>query len=214
MPTDPKRLDQLRADLFKQTGAFVDQLRAAPDPVDPALREQAFQRLLDLFRYASFDGRRRFLDEMTLPGAAQERRRVFEICRRAGRPDPECQAEAEKLPLVRDLLDAFPPANTVKDWWSAPVSQLIATYDPQNPPADDLAGWQTQPRRDLGNDRADLLLDIGDAYDTAGTPLDHAADTATDLPTPGPPTFPRLVLGLARDATALVGGAAYRIARR
>ncbi|HRI10468.1 MAG TPA: hypothetical protein PKW35_21760, partial [Nannocystaceae bacterium] len=61
MPTDPKRLDQLRADLFKQTGVFVDQLRAAPDPSDPALPEPAFQRLLDFFRYASFHARRRFL---------------------------------------------------------------------------------------------------------------------------------------------------------
>ena len=214
MPTDPKRLDQLRADLFKQTGAFVDQLRAAPDPAAPALREQAFQRLLDLFRYASFDGRRRFLDEMTLPGAAQERRRVFEICRRAGRPDPECQAEAEKLPLFRDLLEAFPATHTIKDWWTAPVAQLIATYDPQNPPADDLAGWQAQLRRDLGNDQADLLLDIGDAYDTAGQILDDTTAAATDLLTPAPPTFPWLKLGLAIGATTIVGALAYRIARR
>ena len=135
-------------------------------------------------------------------------------CRRAGRPDPECQAEAEKLPLVRDLLDAFPPANTVKDWWSAPVSRLIATYDPQNPPAGDLAGWQSQLRRDLGKDQADLLLDIGDTFDTAGDLLDDAADTATDLLTPGPPTFPWFKLGLALGAAALVGAAAYRIARR
>ena len=212
MPTDPKQLDQLRTDLFKDTAAFADQLRAAPDKAP--LRDQAFQRLLDLARYATFDGRRRFLDAMKRPGADKERRRVFDICRRAGRPDPECQAEAEKLPLFRDLLEAFPATQTIKDWWTAPVAQLIATYDPQNPPADDLAGWQAQLRRDLGNDQADLLLDIGDAYDTAGQLLDDTTTAASNLLTPAPPGFPWLKLGLALGATTLVGALAYRIARR
>ena len=212
MPTDPKVLDQLRTDLFKDTAAFADQLRAAPDKAP--LRDQAFQRLLDLARYATFDGRRRFLDAMKRPGADKERRRVFDICRRDGRPNPECQAEAEKLPLFRDLLEAFPATHTIKDWWTAPVAQLIATYDPQNPPADDLAGWQAQLRRDLGDDQADLLLDIGDAYDTAGQLLDDAADTTRDILTPDPPGFPWLKLGLGLSGAAIVGAIAYRIARR
>ena len=212
MPTDPKLLDQLRADLFKDTAAFADRLRAAPDR--DLLRDEAFQRLLDLARYATFDGRRRFLDALKRPGADRDRRRAFDLCRRAGRPDPECQAEAEALPLFRDLLDAFPASHTVKDWWRAPVAQLIATYDPQSPPADDLAGWRTQLRRDLGTARADLLLDLGDAYDTAAEALGAATDTASDFLTPDPPTFPWLKLGLALGATTLLGALAYRIARR
>ena len=212
MPTDPKLLDQLRADLFKDTAAFADKLRAAADR--GLLRDEAFQRLLDLARYATFDGRRRFLNAMKRPGADRDRRRAFDICRRAGRPDLECQAEAEKLPLFRDLLDAFPATHTVKDWWAAPIAQLIATCDPQNPPADDLAGWHSQLRRDLGKDHADLLLDLSDAYDTAGHLLDDAAAAAGDRLTPDPPSFPWLKLGLALGGATLVGALAYRIARR
>ncbi|HRI07049.1 MAG TPA: hypothetical protein PKW35_04485 [Nannocystaceae bacterium] len=127
-------LAQLRAELFKTTGTFVDKLRAASDR-EP-LREEAFQRILDLARYASVDGRRAFLSAMKLPGADAERRRIYDIYIRAGKSETTCQAEAEKLPLFRDLFDAYPPTTTIEDWWDAPVSHLIATYDPANPPAE------------------------------------------------------------------------------
>ena len=167
-------LAQLRADLFAQTGAFVQKLRAAPAP--QSLRDEAFQRLLDLARHASIDGRRRFLTAMKHPGADVERRRVYDLCLRAGKPEPACQAEAEKLPLFRDLFDAYPAATALEDWWGAPISHLIATYDPANPPADDFTGWRALLRRDLG-DQADLLLTLGDAYDSAAEALSAATDT-------------------------------------
>ena len=169
-------LAQLRADLFKDAGAFVNKLRAAPDR-EP-LREEAFQRVLDLARYASVDGRRKFLTAMKLPGADAERRRVFDICIRAGKSEATCQAEAEKLPLFRDLFDAYPPATAIEDWWDAPISHLIATYDPANPPADDFTGWRSLLRKELGKDQADLLLEVGDALETAAEAIGAAADTA------------------------------------
>lgn len=45
-------LAQLRAELFKTTGTFVDKLRAAPE------REPLREQILDLARYATVDGRR------------------------------------------------------------------------------------------------------------------------------------------------------------
>ena len=159
-------LAQLRAELFKTTGTFVDKLRAAPER-EP-LREEAFQRILDLARYATVDGRRAFLTAMKLPGADAERRRVYDICTRAGKSEATCQAEAEKLPLFRDLFDAYPPTTAIQDWWDAPLSHLIATYDPANPPADDFTGWKALLRREVGGTTADILIGVDAAAETLG----------------------------------------------
>jgi hypothetical protein len=216
--TDPKALDKLRSDLFQDTAAFAQKLRDAEDP-EP-LREQALQRIIDLFRYAGPDGRRRFLDAMQLPGAYQERRRVYDICRRAGRPDAECQSEAEAVPLFRDLLEAYPKSHVLNDWWAAPVSQLIGSYDPQNPPGDDFIGWEGQLRRTHGKAGAELLLGVGAAFEAAGETLSDAYDSAREgandaLNAPAPPRpFPWLKVGLGLSGATLVGALAYRITRK
>jgi hypothetical protein len=216
--TDQKKLDQLRADLFKDTAAFSEKLRAAADK--QPLREQAWQRLLDLFRYAGIGGRRRFLDAMKFPGADAERRRSFEICLRAGKDRDTCQAEIQTIPLFRDLFSAYPISHTPKDWWAAPISQLIADYDPDNPPADELRGWEHQLRLDHGKSGAELLLGIGAAFEAAEETLIGAVDSIVDSTTealnapPPPKPFPWIKLGVGLSGAALVGALAYRITRK
>jgi hypothetical protein len=119
---------------------------------------------------------------MKLPGADAERRRTFEICLRAGKDRDTCQAEIEALPLFRDLFDAYPISHTPKDWWAAPISQLIADYDPDNPPADELRGWEHQLRQTHGKAGAELLLGIGAAFEAAEESL-GAVDSIVDSTT-------------------------------
>jgi hypothetical protein len=213
------KLDKLRNDLFLENAAFAGKLRAAADK-EP-LREQAWQRLLDLFRYAGEGGRRRFLDAMKLPGAAAERRRAYDVCMRSGAKNHDaCQAEAEALPLFQDLFGAYPTSHTPQAWWAAPISQLIADYDPDNPPADDLRGWEHQLRQTHGKTQAELLLGVGAAFeaaeealgDTYGSVVESATDALNAPPRPKP--FPWFKLGLGLSGATLVGALAYRITRK
>jgi hypothetical protein len=208
-------IDKLRNDLFLETAAFATKLRAAADK-EP-LREQAWQRLIDLFRYAGEGGRRRFLEGMRLHGAAAERRRTYDICIRSGAKDHElCQAQAEALPLFRDIFDAYPTSHTPKDWWAAPISQLIGDYDPDNPPADELRGWEHQLRQTHGKLGAEILLGVGAAFEAAEEALGGAVESATDaINAPPPPKpFPWLKVGVALSSATLVGALAYRITRK
>jgi hypothetical protein len=212
--TDQKQLDQLRSDLFRDTAAFSEKLRAAVDK--QPLREHAWQRLLDLFRYAGVNGRRGFLDAMKLPGADAERRRNFEICTRAGKDRETCQNEIASIPLFRDLFAAYPVSHTPKDWWDAPISKLIADYDPNNPPADELRGWEHQLRLEHGKTTAELLLGVGAAFEAAEESLVGALDSTTEAlnAPPKPKPFPWIKVGLGLGAATLVGALAYRIARK
>jgi hypothetical protein len=216
--TDQTTLDKLRSDLFQDTAKFAEKLREAPDK--QPLREQAWQRLLDLFRYAGIGGRRRFLDAMKLPGVDADRRRNFEICLRAGKDRDTCQAEIEGIPLFRDLFAAYPISHTPKDWWAAPISQLIADYDPDNPPADELRGWEHQLRQTHGKAGAELLLGIGAAFEAAEQSIQGAVDSIVDSTTealnapPAPRPFPWLKVGLGLTGATLVGALAYRITRK
>jgi hypothetical protein len=190
--TDQKQLDQLRSDLFRDTAAFSEKLRAAVDK--QPLREHAWQRLLDLFRYAG----------------------VNEICTRAGKDRETCQNEIASIPLFRDLFAAYPVSHTPKDWWDAPISKLIADYDPNNPPADELRGWEHQLRLEHGKTTAELLLGVGAAFEAAEESLVGALDSTTEAlnAPPKPKPFPWIKVGLGLGAATLVGALAYRIARK
>ena len=100
-------VDKLRSQLYLDLGAFVDTYRAATDKDAPRWRDEALTRVSQVYRYATLEGRRRFLDEMKLPGADKERRLAFEVCQRGGSDEATCRAKAEALPLFRPIFEAF-----------------------------------------------------------------------------------------------------------
>ena len=132
-------VDTIRSDLFKSEGAFVDKLQDA-DKTAPALHDEAVVRLNAVFKYASVEGRKRFLEEMKIPGAWREARLVYETCLKGGGTEEECQEAQAKVKTFRPIFEAWPSANTVTMWWSAPITHLIGTYDPNNPPAGEFKG--------------------------------------------------------------------------
>ncbi|MCB9707144.1 MAG: hypothetical protein H6711_35205 [Myxococcales bacterium] len=204
-------VDQLRADLYRDTSTFLELLKGK-DRSTPALRDEALVRIQTVFRYATVDGRRRFLDAMKRPGADKDRRRAFDVCRKSGKDEATCRAEAEKLPLFRDIFDAYPPTNTLPAWYAAPITNLIGTYDPANPPSDALKDWHDTLRAD--DPELAALLEGADAVSAAS---EEIADSLASAFEPGPepePGIPWWKVGAAVAGAVLVGAVAYRIARR
>ena len=105
-------VDTIRSDLFKSEGAFVDKLQDA-DKTAPALHDEAVVRLNAVFKYASVEGRKRFLEEMKIPGAWREARLVYETCLKGGGTEEECQEAQAKVKTFRPIFEAWPSANTV-----------------------------------------------------------------------------------------------------
>lgn len=167
-------LQTIRSDLYKDAAAFVD-LIATADRDDPALRTDALVKLNAVYRYASIEGRGRFLDAMKLPGAAKNRRHAYEVCLKNGKDEASCVAESEALPLFRSIFDAWPTQNSVDAWWTAPITNLIGTYDPQNPPAGELSDWRAELKKT--NPGLGIAVDIAD---TAGEVIDDIADEVED----------------------------------
>jgi len=163
-------LQAIRSDLYKDAAAFVD-LIATADLDDPALRVEALVNLNAVYRYASIEGRGKFLDAMKLPDAGKKRRHAYEVCLKNGKDEAACVAESEVIPLFRPIFDAWPTENSVAAWWSAPLTNLIGTYDPQNPPAGELTGWRAELRKT--NPGLDVVVDIGES---AGELVDDIAD--------------------------------------
>ena len=193
-------IDKLRSQLYLDLGNFVDLRRAAKDPEDPKWRAEALVWINKVYRYATLDGRRRFLDEMKLPGADQKRRMAFDVCRKQGGDEAACRAKAEALPLFRGIFEAFPKVNALKEWYAAPITQLVGTYDPKNPPAEELKDWRDTLREESP----------GTAYFVDGVEaVGEAAESLGDAPTP---TIAWWKVGVALAGTALVGAVAYRVA--
>ncbi len=162
-------LQALRSDLYEDAAAFVDHIANA-DRDDPSLRIDALVHLNSVYRYASVQGRGKFLDAMKLPDGAKQRRHAYEVCMRGGKDEATCIAESEALPLFRDILDAWPSENSVDAWWSAPITNLIGTYDPQNPPAGELTDWRAELKKT--NPGLDVAVDV---TESAGEVLDDIA---------------------------------------
>ena len=163
-------LQALRSDLYKDAAAFVDTIATA-DREDPTLRAEALVNLNAVYRFASIAGRGKFLDAMKLPDGAKDRRHAYEVCLKNSKDEAACVAESEALPLFRDIFDAWPTDNSVDAWWSAPLTNLIGTYDPQNPPAGELTHWRAELRKTSPG--LDVAVDIG-------TSAGHVLDDVTD----------------------------------
>ena len=199
-------VDKLRSQLYLDLGAWVDLRRAAADPDDPKWRTEALVRINQVYRYATLAGRRRFLDEMKLPGADQKRRTTFDVCVKDGGDEASCRAKAEALPLFRDIFEAFPKTNTLKEWYSAPITQLVGTYDPKNPPADELKDWRDTLREESPGTAyfVDGVEEIGDAVGDLGQGLGDKLI----------PSLTWLKVGAAVATLGFASVVAYRVARR
>jgi hypothetical protein len=202
-------VDEVRSELFKGEGAFVDKLRDG-DKNDPALHDEAVVRLNALFRYASVDGRKRFLDEMKIPGAWREARRAYEICLKGGGSEEECQEAQAKVKTFRPIFEAWPAANTVQMWWSAPLTHLIGTYDTNNLPAGEFKGWRQELRE------ADpVIADLVDAGEAVADITDDITETVGGAfePEPEDEGISWWSIGAGVAASAIVGAVVYRIAK-
>ena len=203
-------VEETRRQLFKAEGAFVDKLRAAEDKSAPALHNEAVVRLNALFKYATVQGRGQFLQEMKIPGAWREARRAYETCLKGGGSEDECQEAQAKIKTMRPLFEAWPSANTVQGWWSAPLTHLIGTYDTKNPPAGEFKGWKQELR-----ETDPLLADIVDVGESIGEVADDVTDAVEDVFEPEPEEAPGISwwkVGAGVGATAIVGAIVYRIA--
>jgi hypothetical protein len=92
-----------------------------------------------------------------------------------GKDEAACVAESEVLPLFRDIFDAWPSENNVAAWWTAPITNLIGTYDPQNQPAGELTGWRAELRKT--NPGLDIAVDVAES---AGELVDDIAEEVGD----------------------------------
>jgi len=202
------KIDDIRTELFKGESLFVEKLQGA-DKASPELRTEALTRLNLIYKYASLKGRGRFLDEMRLPGAIKERKIAFDKCQKEGQPEEECDALMEKLPLFRPLLDAWPKDNAGPSWWSAPLTHLIGTYDPETPPASDLADWRDEVDTPLGEG----AVIIDDAVDEIGEIANDIGDSVGEALEPEPESISWWKVGAAVGATAITGALVYRIAK-
>lgn len=204
-------LDDLRAGLFKSEGDFVEMLKTA-DKTSPEVRAEALARLNLIYKYASIKGRGRFLDEMKLEGASKARKIAFDTCQKSDKPKAECDALMETIALFRPLLDAWPKENSGPAWWSAPLTHLIGTYDPNSPPAGELADWRDQLDSPLAkgaavvDDVAEGLGDVIDEIADIGGSIDDAIDKQQQ-------TVSWLKIGATVGAAAITGAIVYRIVK-
>ena len=208
-------LDDIRGKLFKSEGEFVEQLKTA-DKASPEVRAEALARLNAVFKYASLKGRGRFLDEMEIEGSAKKRKIAFDMCHKAKKPEAECDALMETIPAFLPLLEAWPKENTGPSWWSAPLTHLIGTYDPSNPPAGVLGDWRDQLDDPLAKgaavaeDVADVVVDVaGDVVDEIGDISDSIDDAVKEQQQ----AVSWLKVGAAVAATAVTGAVVYRIVK-
>ena len=204
-------VDAARRELFKAEGAFVDKLRTA-DKSDPALHDEAVVRLNALFKYASVQGRGQFLAEMKIPGAWREARRVYEVCLKGGGTEDECQEAQAKVRTFRPIFDAWPSTNSVQQWWAAPLTQLIGTYDQSNPPAGEFKGWRENLR-----ETDPVLAGLVDVGESVGELADDVTEAVEETFEPEPEEEPGVSwwkVGAGVAATAIVGAVVYRTVRR
>jgi hypothetical protein len=201
------KIDDIRAELYKRESEFVDKLKTA-DKASPELRTELLVRLNLIYKYASLKGRGRFLDEMKLPGAAKKRKVAFDMCQKDGKPQEECDALMEQIPLFRPLVEAWPKDNTGPSWWSAPLTHLIGTYDPEAPPAGEIGDW-----RDNLDPLAKGAAVVDDAVDELGEIVDDLGDSLDEALEPEPETISWWKVGAAVGATAITGALVYRIAK-
>jgi hypothetical protein len=209
------KVDEVRAGLFKSEGEFVEKLKNA-DKASAEVRAEALVRVNALFKYASLKGRGRFLDEMKLEGATKKRKIAFDMCEKGGKPKAECDALMEEIALFRPLVDAWPTDNTGPAWWSAPLTHLIGTYDPNSPPAGQLGSWRDN--LDPLAKGAAVADDVADAVgDVVGEAIDDIADiggSVDDAIDEQRKTVAWLKVGAAVAGTAVTGALVYRIVRR
>jgi len=198
-----KDVDVIRTELYDEARAFVTKLKTA-DRADPQLRTEAIVRLNKVFKYASLQGRGRFLEMMKLPGAAEKRRQAYEECIQEGGAEEACVGVAERLPAFRDIFEAWPPESTVSAWWAAPITHLIGTYDQKNKPAGELSDW-----RDEASTLAKAAAIVADGADTVGEAVSEAVDDV--LEPEDDSGFPWWKAGVGVAATALVSACVYRI---
>lgn len=208
-------LDDLRAGLFKSEGDFVEKLKTA-DKTSPEVRAEALARLNLIYKYASIKGRGRFLDEMKLEGASKARKIAFDTCQKSDKPKTECDALMETIALFRPLLDAWPKENSGPGWWSAPLTHLIGTYDPNSPLAGELADWRDQLDsplakgaavvEDVADDVAEGLGDVVDGIGEIGGSIDDAIDKQQQA-------VSWLKIGATVGAAAITGAIVYRIVK-
>jgi len=213
------KIDDLRAGMYKSESEFVEKLATA-DKASPDLRTEAFARLNLIYKYASLKGRRRFLDEMTLPGAQKERKVAYDACQKSAKPQAECDALMEQIPLFLPIFDAWPKDNTGPSWWSAPLTHLVGTYDPENPPANELGGWRDQVdsplakgamvAEDVAEDIGEVVGDIGGAVGDVVGDIGGSIDDAIDEQRQA---VSWLKVGGAVIATAITGAVVYRIVK-
>jgi len=202
------KIDEIRAEFYKLEGEFVEKLADA-DKTDPALKAEAIVRMNKIFKHATIKGRGRFLDEMRIPEAGKKYQIAKDTCLKLGGSEDECHEEAwAESPFYRSLFEAWPKTNTVAAWWTAPITHLIGTYDPDNPSAMELKNWRDELDSPLAKGAAkveDTVDDIKDAVD----------DAIDDLPTlgPDPETIRWLKIAGGVAATAVVGAVVYRIAK-
>jgi hypothetical protein len=198
--TDQTTLDKLRSDLFQDT-ANSPKSSARPPTSSPYASKPGSVSSISSAT-PGIGGRSRFLDAMKLPGVDADRRRNFDdLPTRSGAKDRDtCQAEIEGDPALSRPLRRLPDQpHTPKTWWAAPISQLIADYDPDNPPADELRGWEHQLRQTHGKAGAELLLGIGAAFEAAEAvhPGRRTTPSSTAPPKPSTPP-PRRTLPVAQ----------------
>jgi len=194
-----KDVDVIRTELYDEARTFVAKLKTA-DKADPKLRTEAIVRLNKVFKYASLQGRGRFLEMMKLPGAAKRRRQAYEECIQEGGAEEACVGAAERLPAFRDIFEAWPPESTVSAWWAAPITHLIGTYDLKNKPAGDLGDW-----RDEASILSKTAATVSDGVDAVSDAMDDVLEPEDDS------GFPWWKAGVGVAATALVGAYVYRI---
>ena len=202
-------VDTIRSDLFKSEGAFVDKLQDA-DKTAPALHDEAVVRLNAVFKYASVEGRKRFLEEMKIPGAWREARLVYETCLKGGGTEEECQEAQAKVKTFRPIFEAWPSANTVTMWWSAPITHLIGTYDPNNLPAGEFKGWK-QELRETDPVLAELV-DVGEVVVEITDEVKESVEEAFE-PEPEDTGISWWSIGAGVATTAIVGAVVFRIAK-
>ena len=115
------------------------------------------------------------------------------------------------MKTFRPLFDAWPPENTIPSWWSAPLTHLIGTYDPENLPAGEFKGWREELRED-----DPLLAGVVDAADAAGELADDVGEAIEDTFEPEPEPDDGISwwkVGAGVAASAVVGAIVYRIAK-
>jgi len=194
-----KDVDVIRTEVYDEARTFVAKLKTA-DKADPKLRTEAIVRLNKVFKYASLQGRGRFLEMMKLPGAAEKRRKAYEECILEGGTEEACVGAAERLPAFRDIFEAWPPESTVSAWWAAPITHLIGTYDLKNKPASELGDW-----RDEASSLAKTAAAVADGADAVSDAVGDVFEPEDDS------GFPWWKAGMGVAAAALVGAWVYRI---